>query len=117
MFVTIMIILTGNNKIFSSSFNNNHFYVFICTNICESNQILPYRLSTRKDNFGNVTQFFYTNKEKPHEVSHIYSPRENRFMTLVYDDRGHLIYTQVIFNNINILNINFNVYCKRKKKY
>lgn len=53
------------------------------------------RLSTRKDNFGNVTQFFYTNKEKPHEVSHIYSPRENRFMTLVYDDRGHLIYTQV----------------------
>ncbi|XP_022828977.1 teneurin-a isoform X4 [Spodoptera litura] len=53
------------------------------------------RLSTRKDNFGNVTQFFYTNKDRPHEVSHIYSPRENRFMTLVYDDRGHLIYTQV----------------------
>lgn len=54
------------------------------------------RLSTRKDNFGNVTQFFYTNKDRPHEVSHIYSPRENRFMTLVYDDRGYLIYTQVL---------------------
>lgn len=68
---------------------------------------VTYRLSTRKDNFGNVTQFFYTNKEKPHEVSHIYSPRENRFMTLVYDDRGHLIYTQVyILNN-----------CAEDKKY
>lgn len=58
------------------------------------------RLSTRKDNFGNVTQFFYTNKDRQHEVSHIYSPRENRFMTLVYDDRGHLIYTQVGISTI-----------------
>lgn len=27
------------------------------------------RLSTRKDNFGNVTQFFYTNHKNPNEVS------------------------------------------------
>lgn len=27
------------------------------------------RLSSRKDNYGNVTQFFYTNHERPNEVS------------------------------------------------
>lgn len=27
------------------------------------------RLSVRKDNYGNVTQFFYTNHKRPHEVS------------------------------------------------
>lgn len=26
------------------------------------------RLSSRKDNYGNVTQFFYTNHERPNEV-------------------------------------------------
>jgi len=30
------------------------------------------RLSTRKDNYGNVTQFFYTNQDRPHEVSLFY---------------------------------------------
>lgn len=53
-------------------------------------------MATRKDNFGNVTQFFYNNQEKPHEVSQIYSPRDGKLMTLVYDDRGHLIYAQVV---------------------
>ncbi|XP_063706613.1 teneurin-a isoform X5 [Culicoides brevitarsis] len=53
------------------------------------------RLTTRKDNFGNVTQFFYNNHERPHEVSQIYSPRDGKLMTLLYDDRGHLIYAQV----------------------
>lgn len=53
------------------------------------------RLTTRKDNFGNVTQFFYTNQERLYEVSQIYSPRDGKLMTLTYDDRGHLIYAQV----------------------
>lgn len=53
------------------------------------------RLITRKDNFGNVTQFFYNNNERPYEISQIYSPRDGKLMTLLYDDRGHLIYAQV----------------------
>ncbi|KRT82794.1 hypothetical protein AMK59_4421, partial [Oryctes borbonicus] len=53
------------------------------------------RLSTRKDNYGNVTQFFYNNQERTREVSQIYSPRDAKLMSLVYDDRGHLIYAQV----------------------
>ncbi|XP_014290946.3 teneurin-a isoform X3 [Halyomorpha halys] len=53
------------------------------------------RLSTRKDNYGNVTQFFYTNHKRPDEVTHIYSPRDGKLMSLTYDDRGHLIFAQV----------------------
>lgn len=53
------------------------------------------RLTTRKDNFGNVTQFFYNNQDRPSEVSQIYSPRDGKLMTLIYDDRGHLIFAQV----------------------
>ncbi|KAG5879649.1 hypothetical protein JTB14_012096 [Gonioctena quinquepunctata] len=53
------------------------------------------RLSARKDNFGNVTQFFYNNQRSPREVSQIYSPRDGKLMSLVYDNRGHLIYAQV----------------------
>ncbi|XP_044748405.1 teneurin-a isoform X3 [Coccinella septempunctata] len=52
------------------------------------------RLSARKDNYGNVTQFFYLNPERPREVNQIYSPRDGKLMSLVYDDRGHLIYAQ-----------------------
>ncbi|XP_041781162.1 teneurin-a isoform X2 [Anopheles merus] len=53
------------------------------------------RLITRKDNFGNVTQFFYTNQRRHSEISHIYSPRDGKLMSLTYDDRGSLIYAQV----------------------
>lgn len=53
------------------------------------------RLTTRKDNFGNVTQFFYNNKDRLHEVSQVYSPRDGKLMSLMYDDRGHLIFAQV----------------------
>lgn len=53
------------------------------------------RLATRKDNYGNVTQFFYNNQKRSHEVSQIYSPRDGKLMSLVYDDRGHLIYAQI----------------------
>ncbi|XP_063223573.1 teneurin-a [Bacillus rossius redtenbacheri] len=53
------------------------------------------RLATRKDNYGNVTQFFYTNHQRPNEVSQIYSPRDGKLMSLVYDDRGHLVFAQV----------------------
>lgn len=51
-------------------------------------------MSARKDNYGNVTQFFYLNPERPREVNQIYSPRDGKLMSLVYDDRGHLIYAQ-----------------------
>ncbi|XP_052873882.1 teneurin-a [Anopheles cruzii] len=53
------------------------------------------RLITRKDNFGNVTQFFYTNQRRRTEISHIYSPRDGKLMSLTYDDRGSLVYAQV----------------------
>uniref|UniRef100_A0A1I8NSP3 Uncharacterized protein n=1 Tax=Stomoxys calcitrans TaxID=35570 RepID=A0A1I8NSP3_STOCA len=53
------------------------------------------RLTTRKDNFGNVTQFFYNNQQRPFEISQIYSPRDGKLMSLTYDDIGHLIYAQV----------------------
>ncbi|XP_076255670.1 teneurin-a transmembrane protein isoform X2 [Rhynchophorus ferrugineus] len=53
------------------------------------------RLLARKDNFGNVTQFFYNNDKRPREVSQIYSPRDGKLMSLVYDNRGHLIFAQV----------------------
>ncbi|XP_055616662.1 teneurin-a isoform X3 [Toxorhynchites rutilus septentrionalis] len=53
------------------------------------------RLITRKDNFGNVTQFFYNNQERLNEVSQIYSPRDGKLMSLIYDDRGRLIFSQV----------------------
>ncbi|XP_011500847.1 PREDICTED: teneurin-a isoform X2 [Ceratosolen solmsi marchali] len=53
------------------------------------------RLAARKDNYGNVTQFFYNNQKRPYEVSQIYSPRDGKLMSLVYDDRGHLIYAQI----------------------
>nr|XP_029713903.1 teneurin-a isoform X3 [Aedes albopictus] len=53
------------------------------------------RLITRKDNFGNVTQFFYNNQDRLNEVSQIYSPRDGKLMSLTYDDRGHLIFAQV----------------------
>ncbi|KAJ8933193.1 hypothetical protein NQ318_012076 [Aromia moschata] len=49
----------------------------------------------RKDNFGNVTQFFYNNEQNPREVNQIYSPRDGKLMSLVYDHRGHLIHAQV----------------------
>ncbi|KAG8234383.1 hypothetical protein J437_LFUL015147, partial [Ladona fulva] len=52
------------------------------------------RLAARKDNYGNVTQFFYANHERPNEVSYIYSPRDGKLMWLIYDDRGHLVYAQ-----------------------
>lgn len=60
------------------------------------------RLATRKDNYGNVTQFFYNNQQRPYEVSQIYSPRDGKLMSLVYDDRGHLIYAQVYRNKYYI---------------
>lgn len=52
------------------------------------------RMTVRKDNFGNVTQFFYNNQERPNELSHIYSPRDGKLLSLTYDDRGHLIFVQ-----------------------
>ena len=53
------------------------------------------RLVARKDNFGNVTQFLYTDTRHADKVTHIYSPRDGNLISLVYDDRGHIIFAQV----------------------
>ncbi|XP_065207120.1 teneurin-a isoform X2 [Planococcus citri] len=53
------------------------------------------RMVTRKDNYGNVTQYFYTHPENPSLITHIYNPRDGRLMTLMYDDRSHLIFAQI----------------------
>lgn len=53
------------------------------------------RLVARKDNHGNTTQFLYGDVTFPKLVTHIYSPRENRLVHLVYDEVQRLIYFQV----------------------
>ncbi|XP_037803536.1 teneurin-a-like [Penaeus monodon] len=60
------------------------------------------RLVARKDNFGNVTQFLYTDQRHPDQVTHIYSPRDGNLISLVYDDRGHIIFAQVYRNKYYI---------------
>ncbi|XP_042895037.2 teneurin-m isoform X2 [Parasteatoda tepidariorum] len=47
------------------------------------------RLSVRKDNVGNVTQFFYAHPEDPYAVTHIYNNADGRTITLMYDDRKY----------------------------
>jgi teneurin len=42
------------------------------------------RLSTRKDNYGNITQFFYTNPDRPHEVSNFDVLNLFTDITLIY---------------------------------
>jgi len=53
------------------------------------------RLVGRKDNHGNLTQFFYSDVDHPDLVTFIYSHRENRLLHLVYDDAQRLIFFQV----------------------
>ncbi|CAG7727590.1 unnamed protein product [Allacma fusca] len=53
------------------------------------------RLVARKDNHGNTTQFFYADVIHPMSVTHIYSPRENRLLHLVYNEEERLIFFQV----------------------
>ncbi|KAL7643035.1 UNVERIFIED_CONTAM: hypothetical protein RMT77_006324 [Armadillidium vulgare] len=59
-------------------------------------------LIARKDNFGNVTQFLYADLENPQRLTHIYNPRDGHLITLVYDDRGHVIFAQVYRNKYYI---------------
>ncbi|XP_054706781.1 teneurin-m-like [Uloborus diversus] len=47
------------------------------------------RLSVRKDNVGNVTQFFYADPSQPFAVTHIYNNADGRTITLLYDDRNY----------------------------
>lgn len=53
------------------------------------------RLIARKDNFGNVTQFLYQDTRNTDKVTQIYNTRDASLLSLVYDDRGHLIFVQV----------------------
>ncbi|KAA0186935.1 hypothetical protein HAZT_HAZT008617 [Hyalella azteca] len=56
------------------------------------------RLIARKDNFGNITQFLYQDPRNPDRVTQIYNTRDASLLSLVYDDRGHLIFVQVHLN-------------------
>ena len=53
------------------------------------------RLYARKDNYGNITQFFYSDLEHPDLVTHIFSPRNGKLITLVYDESQHLIMAEI----------------------
>ena len=53
------------------------------------------RLVARKDNFQNVTQFHYGDPAHPERVTHVYSSRDAVLSSLLYDDRGHLMYAQI----------------------
>ena len=54
------------------------------------------RLIGRRDQHGNVTQFFYANPQRPLQVSHIFSPRDLRLITLTYDESDHLMHVQIL---------------------
>ena len=54
------------------------------------------RLIGRRDQHGNVTQFFYANLERRYQVTHIFSPRDLRLTTLTYDDADHLMHVQIL---------------------
>lgn len=60
------------------------------------------RLVGRRDNHGNVTQFFYSNPDSPYQVTHIFSPRDLRLTTLTYDDAGHLMFVQILRNRFYV---------------
>lgn len=50
------------------------------------------RLISTKSSSGNVTQYFYAFVDKPSLVSHVYEPLQGLLISLIYDDRGHLIF-------------------------
>ncbi|XP_057365537.1 teneurin-a-like [Daphnia carinata] len=54
------------------------------------------RLVGRRDQHGNVTQFFYANPQRKYQVSHIFSPRDLRLTTLTYDEFDHLMHFQIL---------------------
>lgn len=71
------------------------------------------RLIARKDNFGNVTQFLYQDIRHPDKVTQIYNTRDASLLSLIYDDRGHLIFVQVKIKfaiNLNVNNISCQLY-------
>nr|XP_015923788.2 teneurin-m-like [Parasteatoda tepidariorum] len=52
-------------------------------------------ISVRKDNYGNVTQFFYADLSNPDLVTHIYNNNDGKTTSLLYDDRGFLAFLVV----------------------
>ena len=53
------------------------------------------RLTGRRDDLGNSTQYFYALPDRPYLVSHIYRPVTGQLTTLVYDDLDRLIFADV----------------------
>lgn len=43
-----------------------------------------------------MTQFFYGNPQREHQVTHIFSPRDLRLTTLTYDESDHLMHFQIL---------------------
>ncbi|XP_055927054.1 teneurin-m-like isoform X4 [Argiope bruennichi] len=52
-------------------------------------------IAVRKDNFGNVTQFFYADLSNPDKVTHIYNNNDGKTTSFLYDDRGFLLFMLV----------------------
>ncbi|XP_037070352.1 teneurin-a-like [Pollicipes pollicipes] len=46
------------------------------------------RLLARKDQLGNITQFFYGDPRHPLHVTHVYRPRSDQLTEILYDDEA-----------------------------
>ena len=55
------------------------------------------RLIGRWDSSGSVGQFFYSDPERPHLVTHAFRPREGALTSMVYDHQHRLVFAQVWF--------------------
>lgn len=53
------------------------------------------RLTIRKDNFGNLTQYFYGDIERPYLVTHMFNNADGTITSLVYDDIGIPLSVQI----------------------
>jgi YD repeat-containing protein len=53
------------------------------------------RLVLRKDHLGNVTQYLYAVPQRPRVVSHVFHPKENRLVSLFYDESDRLVLMEV----------------------
>ncbi|RWS11960.1 N-acetylglucosamine-1-phosphodiester alpha-N-acetylglucosaminidase-like protein, partial [Dinothrombium tinctorium] len=53
------------------------------------------RLAVRKDNYGNITQYFYGDIERPHLVTHMFNNFDSTVTTLIYDDTAMPIMAQL----------------------
>ncbi|XP_015786366.1 teneurin-m-like isoform X2 [Tetranychus urticae] len=53
------------------------------------------RLTIRKDNFGNLTQYFYGDIERPYLVTHMFNNADGTITSMIYDDTGMPLSVQI----------------------